>query len=192
MKTNSLEGVVVGKTNRFTVGAKVVVENTGSVFSINDLRRSGRFIRIGVLGWIVLEGLNRLNLEVVARGGEEVVVVVGVDVVELSKDSEIISSTFVTGNIWLDEDEELGSKEVVVINELEVGGGEGDDGDTMLKTRKKQDHAQTRFQFFIFQTFQLFSNDLTEHGFDFIPKEFPIDSAKYQLHPLVKSQHVKC
>jgi hypothetical protein len=105
------------------------------------------------LGWIVLEGLNRLNLEVVARGGEEVVVVVGVDVVELSKDSEIISSTFVTGNIWLDEDEELGSKEVVVINELEVGGGEGDDGDTMLKTRKKQDHAQTRFQFLYFKPF---------------------------------------
>ncbi len=159
MKTNSLEGVVVGKTNRFTVGAKFVVENTGSVFSINDLRRSGRFIRIGVLGWIVLEGLNRLNLEVVARGGEEVVVVVvvvDVDVVELSKDSEIISSTFVTGNIWLDEDEELGSKEVVMINELEVGGGEGDDGDTMLKTRKKQDHAQTRFRFFFFSNLSTF------------------------------------
>ena len=156
MKTNSLEGVVVGKTNRFTVGAKFVVENTGSVFSINDLRRSGRFIRIGVLGWIVLEGLNKLNLEVVARGGEEVVVVVGVDVVELSKDSEIISSTFVTGNIWLDEDEELGSNEVVVINELEVGGGEGDDGDTMLKTRKKQDHAQTRFRFFFFSNLSTF------------------------------------
>ena len=163
MKTNSLEGVVVGKTNRFTVGAKFVVENIGSVFSINDLRRSGRFIRIGVLGWIVFdfcsEGLNRLNLEVVARGGEEVVVVVvvvDVDVVELSKDSEIISSTFVTGNIWLDEDEELGSNEVVVINELEVGEGEGDDGDTMLKTRKKQDHAQTRFQFFYISNLSTF------------------------------------
>ncbi len=155
MKTNSLEGVVVGKTNRFTVGAKFVVENTGSVFSINDLRRSGRFIRIGVLGWIVLEGLNKLNLEVVARGGEEVVVV-GVDAVELSKDSEIISSTFVTGNIWLDEDEELGSNEVVVINELEVGEGEGGDGDTMLKTRKKQDHAQTRFRFFFISNLSTF------------------------------------
>jgi hypothetical protein len=155
VKTNSLEGVVVGKTNRFTVGAKFVVENTGSVFSINDLRRSGRFIRIGVLGWIVLEGLNKLNLEVVARGGEEVVVV-GVDAVELSKDSEIISSTFVTGNIWLDEDEELGSNEVVVINELEVGEGEGGDGDTMLKTRKKQDHAQTRFRFFFISNLSTF------------------------------------
>jgi hypothetical protein len=143
------------------------------------------------LGWIVLEGLNRLNIEVVARGGEEVVVV-DVDVVELSKDSEIISSTFVTGNIWLDEDEELGSNEVVVINELEVGGGEGDDGDTMLKTRKKTRSCSNKISiFFIFQTFQLFSNDFTEHGFDFIPKEFPIDSVKYQLHPLVKSQHVK-
>jgi hypothetical protein len=107
------------------------------------------------LGWIVLEGLNRLNLEVVARGGEEVVVV-GVDAVELSKDSEIISSTFVTGNIWLDEDEELGSNEVVVINELEVGEGEGGDGDTMLKTRKKQDHAQTRFRFFFISNLSTF------------------------------------